>query len=326
MKNQGSALPIENAIEKAIELLQKGEVVAIPTETVYGLAADALNSEAVARLFELKKRPKIDPVIVHCYCASHVFSFVRNLPEPARLLATTYWPGPLTLVLEKKESIPDIVSAGLPFAGFRVPKHPLTLKLIEKLGRPLAAPSANRFGKISPTSAQAVFEEFNHLIPLILDGGPCPVGIESTVISFAHDPPLLLRYGAIPREEIEKRIGPLTLPAPKTAWNLAPGRFPKHYAPSIPVEIISSVSEIPYWKRKNAGLIFWGTEDTKGFKVVKNLSKEKSLIEAAANFFQMLRELDKSSIEKIYALLLPEEGLGEAINERIKKAAGSPSP
>ncbi|QSR86119.1 threonylcarbamoyl-AMP synthase [Candidatus Methylacidiphilum infernorum] len=322
MKDKEFNLEIKKAIEKAVALLNKGEVVAIPTETVYGLAADALNPEAVARIFELKKRPKIDPVIVHCSSLKEVSFYVCDLPDEAKILGESFWPGPLTLVLKKKESIPDIVTAGLPFAGFRVPKHLLTLELIQKFGRPLAAPSANKFGKISPTTAQAVYEEFDQLIPCILDGGPCQIGIESTVVSFAQIPPLLLRFGAISKEEIERKIGPVAIPSPSTGWNLAPGRFPKHYAPSTPLETVLTLTDLPLYKRKNSALLFWGEEDTQGFKTFRNLSPRKSLSEAAANLFQMLRDLDKSGVEKIYALLLPEKGLGIAINDRLKKAAG----
>ncbi|QSR88151.1 L-threonylcarbamoyladenylate synthase [Methylacidiphilum caldifontis] len=322
MKDNEFNAEIKKAIEKAVDILHKGQLVAIPTETVYGLAADALNPEAVVRIFELKKRPRIDPIIVHCSSLEEVRSYVAHLPHEARILAENYWPGPLTLVLKKKDLIPDIVTAGLPFAGFRVPKHPLTLKLIEKFAKPLAAPSANRFGKISPTTAQAVYEEFDQLIPMILDGGPCQVGIESTVVSFAQNPPLLLRFGAISKEEIERKIGPVNVPSSDTGWNLAPGRFPKHYAPSTPLEIIHRLSDIPPHKRQNCALLYWGEEDSQGFKIARNLSPKRSFSEAAVNFFQMMRELDKSGVEKIYALLLPEKELGVAINDRLKKAAG----
>src|SRR5271163_382355 len=201
--------PSAESISRAVELLRAGEVIGLPTETVYGLAGDGLNPAALARIFETKHRPLFDPLILHFADAESAFAVAEDVPEIARRLAEKFWPGPLTLVLRKKEIVPDLATSGLPNVALRVPAHPVAQALLRAFGGPLAAPSANRFGRISPTDAQAVRAELGDAVPLILDGGPCAVGVESTVLLLSKVQPVLLRAGGISLEEIQALVGPV---------------------------------------------------------------------------------------------------------------------
>lgn len=314
-------MKISTDLGEAAALLSAGQVVGFPTETVYGLAADALNPEAVARIFSVKQRPFFDPLIVHVADWSAAEPYVAEWPRGAAELAKAFWPGPLTLVVPKQPLIPDLVTSGLPYVAIRAPRHPLAQALLRHYPRPLAAPSANRFGRISPTTAPAVLEELGEGVPLVLDGGPCAVGLESTIIAFPDGVPTLLRAGGIPVEEIEKIIGKVSLDKRGVATASAPGQLPQHYAPRTPLRVIDTIDEISPAERSRVGLLAWGPIDNGGFAEVRNLSPSQSLTEAAVHFFSYLRELDASGIPSIIALRLPEEGLGRAINDRLSRAA-----
>ena len=316
------AAPTGEAISRAVALLREGQVVGLPTETVYGLAGDGLNPAALARIFEVKQRPLFDPLILHLPDADSAFSLAEKIPVAARELAQRFWPGPLTLVLPKKEIVPDLATSGLSEVALRVPGHPVAQALLRAFGGPLAAPSANRFGRISPTDAQAVRAELGDAVPLILDGGPCEVGLESTVLLISDRQPLLLRAGGIPLEEIESLIGPVQHATPVDDKPQAPGQLKHHYAPRKPLRLEWDLRDIEFGP--DGGVILFG--DLSGADsfpgVIENLSRTGDLREAAANFFRVLRRLDDDPrVRILYAMALPEHGLGLAINERLERAA-----
>jgi L-threonylcarbamoyladenylate synthase len=313
-----SATP-EN-VGRAAGLIRAGEVVAFPTETVYGLGADATDARAVARIFEIKERPSFDPLIVHIEAAWWP-ELVTGIPEDARALAQRFWPGPLTIVLPKTDRIPDVVTAGLPSVAVRVPAHPVARALIEASGRPIAAPSANPFGYVSPTTAAHVEDQIGARVPLILDGGPCRVGIESTVISFLRERPALLRPGGVTLEQIEEIIGPVE-PASSPSAPEAPGQLPRHYAPRTALTLVRAVEDIPLAERASAALLLpHPVAGATGFRHVELLAEREDLIQAAANLFGCLRKLDAGGHERIYAVAVPERGLGRAIMDRLRRAS-----
>jgi L-threonylcarbamoyladenylate synthase len=233
-----------DAIAAAADLLRRGEVVAFPTETVYGLGADATNARAVAQIYAIKARPAFDPLIVHLADAGALRDVADNVPPAATALTQRFWPGPLTIVLRKTDTIPDIVTAGLPSVALRVPDHPVARSLIAATGRPLAAPSANPFGYISPTAAEHVAAQLGEQLPLILDGGPCRVGVESSIVSFVERDPALLRAGGIGLEDIEAVIGPVRVDTDRSL-PLAPGQLPRHYAPRTPIALVAPPDRAP---------------------------------------------------------------------------------
>jgi L-threonylcarbamoyladenylate synthase len=315
--------PSPEAISRAVKLLRQGEVVGLPTETVYGLAGDGLNPVALARIFEVKQRPLFDPLILHFADAAGAFALAEQIPAAARELAQRFWPGPLTLVLRKKEMVPDLATSGLPNVALRVPAHPVAQALLRAFGGPLAAPSANRFGRISPTDAQAVRIELGEAVPLILDGGPCAVGLESTVLLLSEDQPVLLRAGGIPLEEIEAVVGPVQHATPVDDRPQAPGQLKHHYAPRKPLRLVRDIAEIP--SQADIGWLAFGVQSASApfCGVVENLSPAGDLHEAAVNFFRALRALDDNPrVARLYAMALPARGLGWAINERLERAAG----
>jgi L-threonylcarbamoyladenylate synthase len=315
--------PSPEAILRAVELLRLGQIVGLPTETVYGLAGDGLNPAALARIFEVKQRPLFDPLILHFADAAGAFALAEEVPVVARELARRFWPGPLTLVLRKKEMVPDLATSGLPNVALRVPAHPVAQALLCAFGGPLAAPSANRFGRISPTDATAVRAELGEAVPLILDGGPCAVGLESTVLFLAEPQPLLLRSGGISLDEIEAVTGPVRHARPVDERPLAPGQLKHHYAPRKPLRLVRDIAAIP--SRADIGWLAFGTPNASApfLGVVENLSPAGDLGEAAANFFRALRALDDDSrVGTLYAVPLPRHGLGLAMNERLERAAG----
>ncbi len=315
---------VDSILDRAADLLRAGEIVGVPTETVYGLAVDATNPAAVARLFERKRRAFSHPVSLLCASGQMAFGLLSDVPESAVRLADRFWPGPLTMILRKRsEVVSDLLTAGLPFVGVRVPDHPLALALLERLGRPLAAPSANRSGHISPTTATDVRREFGEEISLVIDGGSCRVGVESTVISFVLPRPVLVREGGIPREFLQEEIGSLE---PQTEESRSPtdGRLRRSYALRTPLILVQAPGEVPLSDRREAGLLTWGPCRA-GFAVCHSLSPSHRLQEAAANLFGRLRELDESGVKRIYAMLVPDHGLGRAINERLRKAANVPA-
>jgi L-threonylcarbamoyladenylate synthase len=297
------------AIEEAAKLIRAGRLVAFPTETVYGLGADATNGRAVAAIFEAKRRPRFNPLISHVSDSAQAREFAEFSPLAERL-AEAFWPGPLTLVLPRRKDcrLSLLVSAGLDTVAVRAPSHPLARRLIAEAGVPLAAPSANRSGAVSATRAEHVAAELGDSIALILDGGPTPLGIESTVIGFADGKPVLLRPGAVTREEIERLSGPLA--APGDGPVTSPGRLASHYAPRAMLRLNARKAE--------------PSETLLGFGPVlgttMNLSPSGDLTEAAANLFAMLRALDART-KAIAVMPIPETGLGEAINDRLQRAA-----
>jgi L-threonylcarbamoyladenylate synthase len=314
--------PSPEAILRAVELLLQGQIVGLPTETVYGLAGDGLNPIALARIFEAKQRPLFDPLILHFADAAGAFALAERIPVAAHELAQHFWPGPLTLVLKKTALVPDLATSGLPNVALRVPAHPVAQALLHAFGGPLAAPSANRFGRISPTDAQAVRTELGDAVPLILDGGPCAVGLESTVLLLSEDHPVLLRAGGIAVEEIEAMVGPVKRATPVDDRPQSPGQLKHHYAPRKPLHLVRNIAEIP--SQADIGWLAFGpqTASVSFLGVVENLSPAGNLREAAANFFRALRALDDDSrVGSLYATALPAHGLGLAINERLERAA-----
>lgn len=312
----------QDRIYQAARILRQGGIVAFPTETVYGLGADAFNPLAVARIFEAKQRPFFDPLIVHVANQTNLDQLVAEIPSEAFRLMERFWPGPLTLVLLKKESIPEIVTAGLPSVGIRMPKHPLALDLIQASGCPIAAPSANPFGYVSPTTAEHVRDQLEDRVDFILDGGPCEVGVESTIVSLAEGEPRLLRPGGVPLEEIESVIGKVRVDPQKNNRPVAPGMLPKHYAPRTPILLDWSEEDLARYENRNVGLLaFQRVNPSFPFNRVEILSEKGDLREAAANLFSAMRRLDGSGLDVIFAESVPEVGLGRAIMDRLRRAS-----
>lgn len=311
-------------VGRAATLIAQGKLVAFPTETVYGLGANALDVNAVAAVFAAKGRPHFDPLIVHVATLAAARELTTGFPDAAVRLAERFWPGPLTLVLPKVERIPDLVTAGLPTVALRVPSHPLALQLIEQAAVPIAAPSANLFGYVSPTTAQHVAEQLGDRIDAILDGGPCTVGVESTVLHLAGDRPTLLRPGGISLEEIETLIGPVAVlqqsPQSDAAPQPAPGMLDRHYAPRTPLEIVDQLP--PRDSQLQCGLLSLEPSDVAtDFAAVEVLSSTGDLTEAAANFYAAVRRLDSAGLRQILARRFPNHGLGRALNDRLRRAA-----
>jgi L-threonylcarbamoyladenylate synthase len=306
-----------HTIDRAAALLRGGAVVAFPTETVYGLGADALDARAVARIFEIKRRPTFDPLIVHVADGAMLAQVAAGVPAAAQTLIDAFWPGPLTLVLRKSDVVPDLVTSGLPTVAVRMPAHPVARAIIERAHIPVAAPSANPFGYLSPTRAEHVARMLGDGVDLIVDGGPATFGVESTIVMI-EPVPTLLRPGALAVEAIEALIGPLARDLRDEARPLAPGRLPQHYAPSTPIRVL--VTEEPADANRDAGLLAF-REKLPGYSAVRVLSACGDLREAAANLFDYLHELDALELERIDVQLVPEEGIGIAINDRLRRAA-----
>jgi L-threonylcarbamoyladenylate synthase len=306
-------------IEKAIDLLRAGELVAIPTETVYGLAGNALNPAAVAKIFETKRRPRFDPLIVHVPDAASATKYVDAFPETALALAHRFWPGPLTLVLQRNNTIPDLVTAGLDTVGLRCPDHPLTRELLFRLDFPLAAPSANLFGRVSPTKPEHVNEQLGNYISYILDGGPCTIGIESTIVGFENQQPVVYRLGGLTVEQLESVIGQVVLRPYSTSNPRAPGQLKSHYAPTKKV-ILGNVAELlQRYPAHCSGILTLSTDFNSPYQ--RMLSPTRNLREAASNLFQALRDFETMPVDVILAELVDEQGLGRAINDRLRRAA-----
>jgi L-threonylcarbamoyladenylate synthase len=306
-------------MEAAVGCLQNAQLVGIPTETVYGLAANALRTDAVAKIFSAKNRPFFDPLIVHTHALTEVSRYVRSMPEKAKILAEAFWPGPLTLVLPKADLIPDLVTAGQDTVGIRVPSHPVCLALLKQLDFPLAAPSANPFGYVSPTTAQHVVDQLGEKVCYVLDGGPCTVGVESTIIGFPGGEPVVYRLGGISIEQISAVVGFVAEQISGGSNPAAPGQLDVHYSPHCRV-ILENTAEIEDSKEV-CYLRF--TSRIPGIDSERQyvLSPLGSPEEAAVNLFAMLRTLDQSGYRSIVAELLPEVGLGRAVNDRLRRAA-----
>jgi L-threonylcarbamoyladenylate synthase len=312
----------------AVELLRQGEIVALPTETVYGLAADALNPIAVAKIFEAKERPRFDPLIVHLPSRDWLEKIAGVTAEDRNLvsnLAEAFWPGPLTMVLPKRESVPEIVTAGLDTVAIRMSADPVFTEIVRELGQPLAAPSANRFGRISPTTAQHVLDELDGRIPLIIDAGPAQHGIESTIVALRGRSSIeILRRGPVTPEQLSSfaQINTtLVLPSKISA----PGQLPSHYAPKTPLCLIDNAATFAPIQNQRMGLLAWtwsgGVPASTTFVAIRRLSEQQDMCEAAANLFRYLRELDAFDLDFIVAERVPLQGIGAAIMDRLERAA-----
>ena len=308
-------------INHAKTLLEAGELVGIPTETVYGLAANALNEDAVLKIFSAKNRPKFDPLIVHTDTLAKIRPFVRHLPQAALALADRFWPGPLTLLLPKTDLITDLVTSGLDTVAVRVPAHPLTHRLLASLAFPLAAPSANPFGYISPTTAQHVEDQLGNEIKYILDGGQSSIGIESTIVGFEDETAVVYRLGGLALEHIEAVIGQVRVRAHSTSNPQAPGMLQSHYAPRKKLFIADLEKIITHYGAEQVSYLGFA-EYCPDLPLANQLllSGSGNYNEAAKNLFAHLRQLDSAPTRVIFAQLLPEANLGRAINDRIRRA------
>lgn len=313
---------ISDNIKKAVEILQEGDLVAIPTETVYGLAGNIYNEVAIRKIFEVKQRPLFNPLIVHLHSIEQVDDIASEFPAKAKQLAEAFWPGSLTLVLKKNPTIPDVITAGKDTVAVRIPNHPVTLELLRMLPFPLAAPSANPFNRISPTNAQHVESYFKDSIRMILDGGECKNGLESTIIGFEDNEPVLYRLGSISKEEIEKVVGEVKVKNREKNTPNAPGMLAKHYAPRTKTYLIDDLTDCPIEiEKKRVGLLsFTGVTDISGFNHIEILSESGDLAEAAANLYKALHKLDEMQLDIIIAERLPDFGLGKSINDRLERA------
>ncbi len=311
-------------VDDGADFLRSGGIVAFPTETVYGLGADVFNPEAVARIFELKGRPLFNPLIAHISGMEMLGMLTGEISGTARKLIKAFWPGPLTLVFKKLGAVPDIVTGGNPTVAVRMPAHPMAIELIRKAGTPIAAPSANAFGKTSPTTAVHVTEQLGEYGYKIIDGGASRVGVESTVLSLVHEHPVLLRPGGLSVEEIEKITGPV-YPAEKPQLkNLeSPGLLASHYSPRTP--FILKEGDVESNNDPETGLLLFKTVKITSAGPVEVLSPRGSTEEAAVNLYAAMRRLDKLGLKKIVAYRLPEKGLGKAVNDRIQKASTQPT-
>ncbi len=313
---------ITKNIALARDVLVQDGIVAIPTETVYGLAGNAFSETAVKQIFGLKKRPFFNPLILHIKSMECLPSVAREIPEAAFKLASSFWPGALTLVLKKQAHISDLVTSGMDTVAVRVPNHPVALKLLEQLDFPLAAPSANPFGSISPTTAQHVHHYFEETLSIILDGGACEKGIESTIIGFENDEPVLYRHGAVSIEEIEMVVGKIKIITEKSDKPKAPGMLSRHYAPNTETHLVTNISEsIHSFSDKKIGLLlFKENSDSQDCLFQEVLSTTGDFDESARNVYAALHRLDLSDVDVILVEKLPDIGIGKSINDRLKRA------
>ncbi len=314
---------ISNDINKAIEVLLQDEVIGFPTETVYGLAGNIFSEKAIDKIYSIKKRPSFNPLIVHLHSVHKLSAIAKNIPDIATELAKKFWPGPLTLILEKQENISCKITANKNTVAVRIPNHPKALSLLQKIPFPLAAPSANPFKSVSPTSAQHVYHYFKNDISFILDGGNCESGIESTIIGFKNEKPLLYRHGAVSIESIEKIAGKVSIITNNETNPDAPGMLLKHYSPKTKLILTENIFEtIENNRHQKIGLItFYKEIISSSVQHQIILSKNKNLEEAARNLFAALIELDEMNIDMIIAERFPEESLGRSINDRLTRAA-----
>jgi L-threonylcarbamoyladenylate synthase len=323
MPPPGSQTADPGEIERAAQFLRAGRLVAFPTETVYGLGANALDAEAVARIYAVKGRPGTSPLIVHVASIDMAQSLVANWPENANRLARRFWPGPLTLVLEKQlenqPAIPAIVTAGLPTVGLRMPAHPIALALIRAAGVPLAAPSANRFGELSPTTADHVRRSLGSDVDFILDGGPCQVGIESTVLSLTEPKPILFRPGGISRTELEAIVGPVASAQEVYAGaHPAPGLHPRHYSPRTTLYLVSN-GKLP---AQGQG-IYLQHASPPSRPDIKTIQMPTAAADYAAALYEKLHEADAASVDWIAVDLPPNAPEWEAVQDRLRRAASN---
>ncbi|MDG1661183.1 MAG: L-threonylcarbamoyladenylate synthase [Winogradskyella sp.] len=313
---------ISKDISKAVALLNQEKLVAIPTETVYGLAGNIFSEKAIDSIFKTKQRPLFNPLIVHIPSIDYLETIVARIPEKAKLLAEVFWPGPITLVLKKKEVIPDVITAGKDTVAVRIPNHPITLELLKQLDFPLAAPSANPFNRISPTSAEHVESYFKNDIKMVLDGGTCTSGIESTIIGFENDEPIIYRLGSTSIEDIENIVGSVEIKNKKNSVPNAPGMLARHYAPNTKTILVTDISDaIKQFQGKNIGILAFENEiKNKAIKFQIVLSKTGNVSEAATNLYSALHQLDEQDLDIIIAERLPNHDIGKSINDRLQRA------
>ena len=312
---------ISKDIQKAVQLLIEDHLVAIPTETVYGLAGNIFSEKAIKSIFSTKQRPFFNPLIVHISSVKSLNNLVTHVPEKAKLLAAAFWPGSMTLVLKKSKTIPDIITAGKDTVAIRVPNHPITLELLKKIPFPLAAPSANPFGSISPTNPVHVENYFKNSIKMVLDGGSCTNGIESTIIGFENEEPVIYRLGALPLEEIEAVVGKISIKNKKEEKPDAPGMLARHYAPKTNTFLVDDVgAEIEKNTGKKIGVLVFKTSLNNENITEIILSKNGSLQEAASRLYSAMHDLDSRNLDLIIAERFSEFGLGKSINDRLQRA------
>lgn len=314
---------IGNDIERAVTLLENDQIIGIPTETVYGLAGNALNPSVINKIYEVKKRPLTNPLIIHLPDVTQLNKYVKSIPAIAEKLAERFWPGPLTLLLPKKDIIPDIVTSGFSNVAVRIPSHPLAIQLLRKLSFPIAAPSANPFGYISPTSAEDVKRILFGKIDYILDGGLCSKGIESTIVGFDGEAPIIYRLGAISPEAIKKIAGKVEINNKHNAKPISPGMHPFHYAPNTSFYLTDNMEVMlnTFPKAGTGVLAFKNLSSLISPKNQEVLSTSGSLDEAAHNLYKALHRLDSLKLDRIIAESVPNTGIGIAINDRLERAA-----
>ncbi|GAB5539300.1 MAG: L-threonylcarbamoyladenylate synthase [Salibacteraceae bacterium] len=315
-------IEISKDIDRAAQILSRGGLVAIPTETVYGLAGNIFDETAIKSIFEKKNRPLFNPLIVHVKSMEYIQNIASYIPPKAEQLADAFWPGPLTLVLKKKAIVPHIITAGKDTVAIRMPDHPVTQQLLRAIDFPLAAPSANPFGKISPTNAEHVASYFENDLEMVLDGGQCKRGIESTIVGFNDDTPALYRLGSISKEEVEKIIGPIESMTRNDDSPEAPGMLSRHYAPNTPTNLVTDVSAFlkNHPHRRIGVIVFTQKNALPPYSVLRVLSIDGDYQEAASKLYSTLHELDKLNLDMIVAERFPDEGLGKSINDRLERA------
>lgn len=315
---------ISKDIQKAITLLTNEQLVAIPTETVYGLAGNIFSEKAIKSIFSTKKRPFFNPLIVHIPSVDSLDDIVIHIPEKAKLLAAAFWPGSMTLVLKKSDKIPDIITAGKDTVAVRVPNHPVTLELLRQLPFPLAAPSANPFGSISPTKPEHVERYFKNDIQQVLDGGSCTNGIESTIIGFENEEPIIYRLGALALEDIEAVVGEINIKNKEEVSPDAPGMLARHYAPSTRTFLVDDVAnEVKKHQGKKIGILVFKDSLNDASLTEILLSEKGSMQEAASKLYDSLHELDHQKLDVIITERFPDNGLGKSINDRLQRATFS---
>ncbi len=313
---------VSSDLARAAALLQQEQLVAIPTETVYGLAGNIFSETAIKGIFEMKQRPLFNPLIVHTHSLENVSQFVREIPPKAAQLAEAFWPGSLTLVLPKKNTVPDLITAGKDTVAVRVPNHPITLELLRSLNFPLAAPSANPFGCISPTRPEHVQQYFDGQLKMVLDGGACTQGIESTIVGFDKGEPIIYRLGAIAVEAIEAVVGPVQILNKKEHAPQAPGMLSRHYAPNTPTFLVDNIQEfiVQHPNKKIGVLSFSETVAAPQVHALQLLSPTANLQEAMSRLYAAMHTLDALQLDLIVAQRFPDTGLGKSINDRLQRA------
>ncbi len=306
-------------IRKAANFLKEDHVIGFPTETVYGLAGNALSEKAVAKIFSVKQRPYFDPLIIHLPNVEYINRYVKEIPSQIELLINKWMPGPLTVLLDKADIISDLVTAGSPRVAIRIPSHPISHELLSNLDFPLAAPSANPFGYISPTCAQHVADQLGDKIPYILDGGPCQVGLESTIVGMEQDQLVIYRKGGLSIDQIKAIIPNVIIREHSSSNPSAPGMLKSHYAPTKAFTLVEDFDLNPSIKK---GYITFGQSlAIRAAHLQYDLSPQKDFSIAAQNIFRIMRLLDQSDVQEIEVKLLPEVDLGIAINDRLRRAA-----